>query len=59
MDIACWRRKMNTNDAEILEQQRQRRKRINRMKTGIVLIAKTFNSISLTVKIKSNNGSKF
>lgn len=38
---------MNTNDAEILEQQRQRRKRINRMKTGIVLTIAIWMIVSL------------
>ena len=38
---------MNTNDAEILEQQRQRRKRINSMKTGIVLTIAIWMIVSL------------
>ena len=38
---------MNTNDAEILEQQRQRRMRINRMKTGIVITIAIWMIVSL------------
>lgn len=38
---------MNTNDAEKLEQQRQRRKRINRMKTGIILTIAIWMIVSL------------
>ena len=38
---------MNTNDAEQLEQQRQRRKRINRMKNGIILTIAIWMIVSL------------
>lgn len=38
---------MNTNDTEQLEQQRMRRKRINRMKTGIILTIAIWMIVSL------------
>ncbi|MBP3677197.1 MAG: polysaccharide deacetylase [Agathobacter sp.] len=38
---------MATNDSELLEQQRQRRKRINRMKTGIVMTIAIWMIVSL------------